>query len=230
MRKLVLLLFLIGSLNVISQSSVWATRDMFNYPLSFLTHKDSIPNLYVIENGRAFNGKDSISLIDSNIAYYEYRKTYKEHIKTYILWDKKDFKGLYVILSFIDNRLVGINMFTNNHFYISNMKMEIYRMFSRKDISTSIRVSTDSTIHKTNTIVSYGKRYTDLSLYVRKKKIAMDYNEDMVAAIASWSIYDPEIEKRIPSWCGFSTRGNSWEKLEAYINKRVLKENKKKKD
>ena len=228
MKIVLFILLLSWSLCVIGQSSEWVTRDLINLPLTFLTHKDSIPNLYIIKNGKAFNGTDSISLIDSLSGYNEYRRFYKDKIKTYLIWTDNNFDGLYITLAFIDNRLFCISIFATNHFYISNIKMNIEMQFKEKQLDGWTTSTIDSTVDRGNTITNYGTHYTSHSMSARTKKIGMTYYEDIINTFASYSLYDQGVHIRIPSWWSVGSHTQTWEKLAEYMEKRNAKEIKRK--
>ena len=223
MKNIILAIFIFLSIGSYGQSSVWVTRNLANYPLSFLSHKDSISNIYLIKNGKSYNGKDSISLKDSVPNYYEIRSFYKSKIETYILWNSHEFDGLFIVLEFVNNRLFQVNMFTKNPYYLSNFKLEISRQFKSRDINKEYTIKSDSTIDYGHKIVSYGEQYVTHSQYGGSKQIGFNYYEDIKNSNGYFRIYDKELLKRIPSWCGTGNQGNTWVDLEKYISKRKNK-------
>jgi hypothetical protein len=71
------------------------TRDLINIELPFMTHKDSIHDLYEIKDGIAIIGKDTLHLRDSIGSVVDFHSFYDGKIKTYVLWQKKKQSNVY---------------------------------------------------------------------------------------------------------------------------------------
>ncbi|MFN6945475.1 MAG: hypothetical protein ACK4ND_11045 [Cytophagaceae bacterium] len=196
----------------------WMTRNLTNSSLTFLTHKDSISNLYEIKNGLAVIIKDTINLKDSVDLYFELSEFYRDKVKTYLLYTGDYQKGLYTTLDFCYDRLIQINMYSNTSYFLSNFKLELQRNFKNKG-KGYYTVSKDSTVNYGNTIVSYGERYSDYNRYGSNKRVAYQYQEDLIKETGYLVLADKKVNTLIPSWCGSCNGKKTWKKLKAYLDK-----------
>jgi|GEM_PF-4347180 len=214
-----IILFLFTSLTSFGQN-IWMTRNLTNSPLQFLTHKDSIPNLYEVKNGIVIVDKDTINLKDSIGLYFETSEFYRDKIKTYLLYTGNYRKGLYTTLDFCYDKLFQINMYSNKSYFLSNFKLELQRHFKNKG-EANYTITRDSTVNYGHTIVSYGERYSDYNLYGSNKIMTYQYKEDLIKGCGYLVLADRKVTDLIPSWCGNCNRGRTWKKLKAYIDKNI---------
>jgi hypothetical protein len=196
------------------------TRNLTNYPLEFLTHKDSIPNLYEVKNGIVVVGKDTINLKDSVGLYFETSEFYPDRIKTYLLYPGNYRKGLYTTLDFCYDRLFQINMYSNKSYFLSNFKLELQRHFKNKG-EAHYRYTKDSTVNYGRNTVFYGNRYSDYILYGSNKTMTYQYREDLIKGYGYLILADKKVTDLIPTWCANCNGGRTWEKLKEYIDKNL---------
>lgn len=201
----------------------WITRNLTGQELTFLTHKDSISNLYKINNGIVIIGNDTINLINSVTLYFEFSEFYQDKIKTYLLYNENNYKkGLYTTLDFYKDRLIEINMFTTNPYYLSNFKIEINRHF-KKNQNRYGTLTNDSIVRYENMIVTYGQKYSDLNYYGTNKNLEFEYYEDLIKGNGHFFLADKKVSKLIPMWCATCNQRKTWEKLNKYIDKKSNK-------
>lgn len=204
--------------------SLWITRNLANTPFEFLIHKDSIPDLHKIVEGKVCIKKDTINLMDRFKDYSNYSTSgiedlYSGHIETYMYGLSLYKKGLLVSLDFVNNRLFQISLYTDNPYYLSNFKLELKRHFGDKG-KDSYRYTTDSTVHKAGMIVSYGKRYSEYRIDGHTRKIIFGYYENLQEGHGRLVLADLSVKRRMPFWCSRSgKRKQGWSRIENYLER-----------
>ena len=216
--KIITVILVLVTSNLYGQS-IWVTRNLTNYPLALLTHKDSLRNLHEIRQGIAVIGQDTINLNDSILIYFEKSDFYRDRIKTYLLYDPNLQRGLFITLDFYKDRLIEINMFTNRYYYLINFKMEVQRHFKKGDFGYN--VTSDSTVNYGQTIVTYGERFSVYHASGSNKKMTYELRQDLIKGIGYLILADKNITKLIPSWCGICNNKKTWDKLDKYMMKNV---------
>lgn len=185
--------------------------------LVFFMHKDSIQGLYQNQDGIYIVKNDTIDIRKFLSDDKVYEKN-GEHIKTYLLYRPEMFqKGIITTLSFCEDRLVQINMYTNRSYYVSNFEIEADRYF--KATSGGSNTKQDSVVHTW----PYGSQCIDSYVAGYGNKMNYQLYENLVKGSGYLMICDSGVNKRTPFFCLNCNGSRTWSKLNTYIKKRALK-------
>jgi hypothetical protein len=195
--------------------------------LTFKTDFSSYKNLSLIVNSGglfqgkyvALIGKDSVDLALAIGEYFRLsgRHSSKNQFKSYVAINSPNKDSLYIILTFCYDKLYCVSLYAKGSYYVGNIRRDFARQFDWKKVNVSKTETNDSIVNYGNRIVTYGNKIKEVRQSGENKKFEYIYEENLVLSSCALTIMDKDIQKRIPSWCGNSRDGNTWEKLEEYL-------------